>query len=321
MNVFDDLSLLRAFVCIVESGNITAAARKLRVTQPTLSRYLQTLEERCGTVLLLRDTHRMHLSSTGHQFLEEARSLLTMAEEAEQRRLNDQATLRGHIRLFSTIDFGQSVVSRLVTSFIQANSAVTIDLAYSNRPLHMLEEGCDVGIIAGVITDDTVVAQSIGAIKRYLVASPALLNTYKVVSKPIELQPWPWLTLSGAQFIGGRTVTLYSSEQKKQKLTITPVLTSEGVTSLREAARMGLGIAVLPEWLIAEDIVSKRLIRVLPKWRAEDLPAHIVYPVQRHLPLRVHTFIDYATDYMRTVLKSGEYDIKTQSVTLVERRL
>ena len=304
MTPFDDLSLLRAFVCIVECGNISAAARKLRLTQPTLSRNLQTLEERSGNVLLYRDTHRMRITSAGSQFLKDARFLLTMAEEAKQRLWNEQATLQGDIRLFSTIDFGQSVVSRMIARFIQTNPAVTFNLTYSNRPLHMLEEGCDVGIIAGAITDDTVVARLICSIKRYLVASPVLLETYKPISNPIELQSWPWLTLCGAHFVGGRALTLYSQEQKKQKLTITPVLTSEGVTSLREAARIGLGIAVLPEWLITDDIASRRLVRVLPNWQAEDLPVHIVYPLQRHLPLRVNTFIDFATNYMELILKS-----------------
>lgn len=304
MTTFDDLSLLRAFVCIVESGNISAAARKLRVTQPTLSRYLQTLEERCGAVLLFRDTHRMHLSSTGYQFLEEARSLLAMAEEAEQRLLNDQATLRGHIRLFATIDFGQSIVSRLVTSFLRDNPAVTIDLSYSNRPLHMLEEGCDVGIVAGAITDETLVANPIGNITRYPVVSPEFLATNEIPITPLELQSRPWLSLSGIQFGGEKDVILHSSDGKKQKLVITPILTSEGVTSLREAALMGLGIAVLPEWLVAEDIANKRLVRVLSEWQAEDLPAHIVYPVERRLPLRVRMCIDFAISYMATVLKT-----------------
>ena len=306
MTAFDDLSLLRAFVCIVESGTISAAARKLRVMQPTLSRYLQTLEKRCGTVLLYRDTHRIRLSSAGHQFLEEAKSLLAMAKDAERRRLNDHDIIQGHIRLFATIDFGQSVVSRLVTSFIQTNPAVTVDLAYSNRPMRMLEEGCDLGIIAGTITDDTIIAHPLPAIKRYLVASPEFLKKHEAVSQPLQLQSWPWLALSGVQFGGKKEVLIYATGQKKQRLTITPVLTSEGVTSLREAARMGLGVAVLPGWLIAEDIVSEQLIRVLPKWQAEDLPAHIVYPVQRHLPLGVRTFIDFATAYMTTVLTPGK---------------
>ena len=76
MTVFEDLSLLRAFVCIVESGNISAGARRLKIPQPTLSRYLRTLEEHCGAALLRRDTHRMSLTETGHRLLADARAML-----------------------------------------------------------------------------------------------------------------------------------------------------------------------------------------------------------------------------------------------------
>jgi len=79
-----------------------------------------------------------------------------------------------------------------------------------------------------------------------------------------------------------------------------------GVTSLREAILTGLGITVLPEWLIEGDLVSGRLVRVLPKWKARELPVHVVYPAQRRLPLRVRTFIDFAVDYMSTALKPGK---------------
>ena len=103
MGVYDDLGILRAFVCIVESGSISAAARKLHVTQPTLSRQLQSLEAACGTSLLRRDTHRMHLTDAGHRFAEDARGLLSLAEESELRLHHNQSELRGNIRVFSTI--------------------------------------------------------------------------------------------------------------------------------------------------------------------------------------------------------------------------
>ena len=79
-------------------------------------------------------------------------------------------------------------------------------------------------------------------------------------------------------------------------------MVSEGITSIREAARSGLGIAVLPDWLVREDIVSDRLVRVLPKWHATPLPANVVYPGQRMLPTRVRSFIDFAVTYMGSVL-------------------
>lgn len=96
---FDDLALLRVFVRIIESGSISAAARSLRMSQPTLSRHLRTLEEKAEAPLLLRDTHRMSLTEAGHHLLADARALLSMAEEAADRLREEQAELRGHLRL------------------------------------------------------------------------------------------------------------------------------------------------------------------------------------------------------------------------------
>lgn len=302
MTAYDDLGLLRAFVRVVESGSLSGAARTLGVTQPTLSRYVQTLEERCGSRLLYRDTHRMHLTPAGHQMLEDARSLLALAEDAVERLREDQSRLEGPIRLFATIDFGQSVVSRLLASFLQANRGVAVELAYSNRPLPMIEEGCDVGIVAGAITDDSVVARPVGVIRRYPVASPALVRARGPVAAPADLAAWPWLNLAGVQFEGGRSITLVGRAGEEERLSLAPVMIAEGVSSLREAARMDLGVAVLPEWLIGEDLVSGRLVRVLPEWRGRDLPAHVVYPVQRRIPRRVRAFIEFAASYMSAVL-------------------
>jgi len=304
MTAFEDLSLLRAFVCIVESGNISAGSRRLKVPQPTLSRYLRTLEEHCGGALLRRDTHRMSLTETGHRLLADARAMLALADEADQRLHEDQTALRGHLRLFATIDSGQSISTRLIASFIQANPGITAELSYTNRPSRMIEEGCDAGVVAGDITDDSVIARPAGTIERYLAASPTLVKSRPLVNEPANLKSWPWLVLSGAHFGVFDKVTLSSLKKADQTIQMKPVFTSEGVTSLREAARAGLGITVLPDWLIREDIVSGRLVRVLPQWNVEELPCHVVYQGQRMLPVRVRTFIDFAVTYMTTELRS-----------------
>lgn len=304
MSVFNDLSLLRAFVCIVECGSISAAARQLRLTQPTLSRYLRALEQQCGSVLLYRDTHRMQLSQAGHQLLADAKSLIALADEAEQRLQGEQGAMAGTIRLFSTIDFGQSVVSRLIASFVSLHPGVRFELSYTNRPLRMIEEGCDVGIIVGEITDDTVVARHLGDVRRYLVAAPEYIRQHPSVKLPSELESWQWVTLSSPQFDGGQEIRLHGPEQATWQAQVIPVVMTEGITSLRELLRMGLGVGVLPEWLAAEDIVSGKLVYVLPDWQAKPLSAHIIFPVQRHLPLRVRTFIAFAQTYMNTALKA-----------------
>src|SRR6266404_1552681 len=298
MTAFHDLSLLRAFVSIVESGSISAGARRLKIPQPTLSRYLRQLEENSSAALLRRDTHLMCLTETGHRLLEDARAILALAEEAEQRLHEEQAALRGHLRLFATIDSGQFITTRLISSFLKRNPGVTAELAYTNRPLHMIQEGCDAGVVVGELTDDSVVARPVGKIARYVAASPEFLKGRPQAKDPSDLSSWPWVALLGAQFGGSKAVTLYGAKRVERTISISPLLTAEGVTSLREAVLSGLGIGVLADWLIREDIASGRLVRVLPQWNAKELAVHVVYPGHRMLLVRVRAFVDFAVPYM-----------------------
>jgi DNA-binding transcriptional LysR family regulator len=132
----------------------------------------------------------------------------------------------------------------------------------------------------------------------HLAAAPSLVKRHPVPRKPADLKSWPWISLEGFQFWSAREIKLFSRRAVEQTLSIAPVLVSEGLTSIREAARVGLGIAVLPDWLIDDDLKSRRLVRVLPQWKTRDLPLHVVYAGQRLLPARVSAFIDFAVAYM-----------------------
>lgn len=306
MSVFENLTLLRAFVCIVECGSISAGARRLRISQPALSRQLRTLEELCGTALLRRDTHRMSVTETGRRFLADATAMLDHAEEADRRLCEDHTTLSGHLRLFATVDLGQWVVTPLVSQFLQANPKVTATLALNNRPLQMVQEGCDVGILPGKITDESVIARPAGKITLLLAAAPALVNRRSPARTLADLKSWPWISVTGSQFWSAREITLFGRDGVGQTLRISPVLISEGVTSVREAVRDGLGVALLPDWLIKDELDSGDLVAVLPKWKAKDLPIHVIYAGQRVLPTRVSAFIDFAVRYLSPARKADQ---------------
>ena len=308
MRAFEDLTLLRAFVCIVECGSISAGARRAKISQPTLSRQLRTLEELCGTALLRRDTHRMSVTETGQQLLADAKAILAHAEEADRRLHEDHTTLSGHLRLFATVDLGQWIVTPLVSQFLQKNCKVTATLALNNRPLQMIQEGCDVGILPGKITDESVIARPAGVISLHLVASPALVKSRRPVKELADLKSWLWVSLSGSQFWSAKEITLFGRDGVEQTLRISPVLISEGVTSVREAVRDGLGVALLPDWLIQKELAAGDLVQLLPKWKAKDLPIHVVYAGQRVLPTRVSAFIDFAVRYLTSVQKPDKRD-------------
>lgn len=298
MKAFEDLTLLRAFVCIVECGSISAGARRLRISQPTLSRQLRALEELCGTALLRRDTHRMSVTETGRRLLADATAMLAHAEEADRRLREDYTTLSGHLRLFATMDLGTWIVTPLVSQFLQANPKVTATLALNNRPLQMIQEGCDVGILPGKITDESVVARPAGMIALHLTASRSLVKSRPAVKTPADLKSWPWISVVGSQFWRADEITLFDRNGGEQTLRVSPVLISEGVTSIREAVRDGLGISLLPDWLIRDQLATGELVQILPKWKARDLPVHVVYAGQRVLPTRVSAFIDFAVRYL-----------------------
>jgi DNA-binding transcriptional LysR family regulator len=267
-----------------------------------LSRQLRALEEQCGTALLRRDTHAMCVTPTGQRLLADARTIIAHAEEAHQRLREDQMELSGHLRLFATIDWGTWVVTPMISRFMQMHPRVTVELALTNRPMHMLREGCDIGILPGKITDESVVARPAGAIVLRLAAAPSLVKKHSAAKEPADLKAWPWLSLGGAQFWSQKEITLFSRNGAEQTLPLSPIFVSEGLTSVREAARTGLGLAVLPEWLMEEDLRSKRLARVLPQWKTRDVPLHVVYAGQRLLPARVSAFIDFAVVYMTKAL-------------------
>ena len=115
------------------------------------------------------------------------------------------------------------------------------------------------------------------------------------MKEPAALKSWPWIGLSG---FNAKEIKLFARHRAEQTLHLSPVLISEGVRSTREAVRAGLGVAVLPDWLIREDLLSGQLVRVLPQWNAKDLPVHVVYLGARLLPTRVRAFIDFAVSYM-----------------------
>jgi DNA-binding transcriptional LysR family regulator len=246
----------------------------------------------------------MSLTEAGHRLLEDAQAMLMLANEAAQRLHEDQAVLRGHLRLFATIDSGQFATTRLIARFLQANPGVMAELGYTNRPLQMIQEGYDAGVIAGSITDESVIARPAFKVVRYLVAAPGLIEKHPAVKEPTNLKSWPWIALAGAQFGGSEEVTLSAPKRAEQTLRIAPVLISEGVTSLREAARAGIGVGVLPDWLVREDLSRGDLSGCFRNGTRGS--SRSTSSTRRKLPTRVRAFVDFAVTYLTTEMHAAD---------------
>jgi DNA-binding transcriptional LysR family regulator len=300
MTGIQDLRLLRTFVRIAESGSISAAARALNQSQPTLSRQLGQLERSAGVVLVRRDTHSMSLTVAGERLLADARELLSLAEIAGERVREERESVQGHVRIVSVLDSGQWIVPRLLAEFLRLHPRVTAELHLTNRPSRFVVEGFDCGILVGPLTDRSVAARKAGEIRRALAASPTLLRDHGTPTEPSGLKKLPWMgVLQPHFFIRDRVPLRRGKEQRVVQLA--PVLLMDGVTALREAAIAGAGMAVLPEWLIRTPLRDGRLVTVLPEWTIPPVDVHVVFPSGR-LPIRMRSFIDFAVERLAPMM-------------------
>lgn len=305
MTGLEDLRLLKAFVRIAESGSISAAARVLRVTQPTLSRQLRQLERSTGVVLVRRDTHTLKLTDAGRSLLDDAKELLGLADAAGQRLRAEKETSSGHLRVVAVLDFGQWLVPRLLADFRQEHPDVTVELHLINRPSRFIEEGFDCGVLVGGLTDPSVAARKVADLRRFLVASPALVKRHGLPKKPADLLAWPWMGVLQPHFYSRDNVALQRGAEE-QLLRFEPRLILDSMTALREAALVGAGVTVQPQWLVGDALAAGTLVRLLPDWELATVEAHVVFTAGRHVPLRVRKFVDFAVERLpRRLEKMG----------------
>lgn len=302
MTGMEDLRLLKAFLCIAESGSISAAARILNTSQPTLSRRLGHLERTAGVALIRRDTHSLRLTTAGLRLLDDAREIIGLAETASQRLHDEQGAVRGHLRVLSVVDLGQWVVSRFLALFLQQNPLITAELHLFNRASKFVEEGFDCGVLVGRMTDLSVTARKIAEIRRLLVASPEFLKQHGSPSVPEDLPRYPWMGAVQPHFYSRDRLTLLRG-RGQCTVDLRPALLLDSVTALREAAIAGAGVTMQPEWLIGDALATGRLVHVLPKWRLPPLNVYIAFPPSRHLPGRVRAFVNAATERIPKLLE------------------
>lgn len=295
MTGLDDLRQIRAFVQVAESGSISAAARVLGLSQPTVSRQIQALERGINLPLIRRDTHTMSLTEAGRVLLPEARRLLVAAERAGQKLMAERNTLQGHLRIVSVVDLGQWIVSRVLARFQSLHPQVTAELHLINRPMKFIEEGFDCGFLVGEPVDKSLVMRRIASLPRVLTAAPSLIERLGLPTHPDALADFPWLGVLQPHFDLRRRLVIGTGERARE-IAVRPALLLDTVTALREAAVAGAGFTLLPAWIAERDLADGSLVRLLPDWEIPDIGLYLGYATGRHLTGRLRAFLEFSQE-------------------------
>src|SRR5216684_3123206 len=279
----DTISLFRAFIRVVEAGSFTRVAQEQNSSQPTVSRQVAALEEHLGTRLFTRTTRKLTLTDDGRGFYERAKLAIEAVSEAEDAVGRRRSRPSGALRLAMPVVFGRLRVIPHLKEFLTRYPDVTTDL---------VEEGIDLAIRSGEVTDSALIARKIGVTRRVVVASPSYLRGKTLPKRPGDLAAHDCITFTGLtagvhwRFEGPGPDGAVSVEVKG------PVRTrnSEGI---REAVLSGLGIGYAPVWHFTDEIEKGRLVALLDGYEPKPEPIHAVYPSRRFVPQKTRAMIDF----------------------------
>ncbi|WP_150588571.1 LysR family transcriptional regulator [Pandoraea eparura] len=291
----DKLRAMQTFVAIVDQGSLSAAARVLDSSLPAVVRTLAALETSLDVRLLNRTTRRIALTEEGRTYLDTCRQILGELQEAEARLAARHEAPSGTLVVTAPVLFGQLHVAPALYRFLRAYPAVKCRLLLNDRVVNLWEEGIDVGIRISPLDDSTLVAQSLGAIRRVVVASPACLAEQGEVTHPRELAGKNCIRSHGGGFgqwrfwEGGREFVVPVDGNLE---------VSHGLTAV-DACLDGMGYGCFLSYQVAAPMADGRLVRVLKNYEGPARPVNIVYPHARLLPSRTRVFVEWMKRELR----------------------
>lgn len=285
----DRIAATHAFLRAVETGSFSRVATEQGTTQPTISKQIAALEAHLGVQLLTRSTRALSLTEEGRRYYEAGLEALEALEAAEAA-ARGGGVAEGRLRVGCPVGFGQAVLVPLLPELLARHPALDVELVMSDAFLDPVEHGIDVVIRIGVLGDSALKARRIGTTRRVAVASPAYLADRGEPGCPADLRGHDCLVYTrlatGAEWPfreGGRT----------QLVAVSGRVRADSSAAMRAAVVAGLGVALVPSWLVADDLEAGRLRRVLGAHDPEPLPMHALSPRRRHAPAKVSAFVDH----------------------------
>ena len=296
MTKLPDFEAMAIFAKVVELRSFAAAAGELALSKATVSKAVTRLEERLGARLFNRTSRRLALTEAGRALADRAARLLADGEAAESEALAQAAAPRGLVRLAAPMSFGLKVVAPLLPAFLERYPDISVDLHLSDAMVDLIGDGFDLGVRIASLPDSSLVARRLCAMPRHIVAAPSYLGAYGRPTHPMHLARhrcfgYAYLSTPGTwHFVND------AGEQATVRVS-GPLRVNNGDAVL-PALLAGLGIASLPEFLVAEAIAAKQVEVILKGWKQTEGAVHLVMPPGGPRPARIEVLIAYLAEHL-----------------------
>lgn len=292
MTVFmDHLQSIRLFVKTAEFGSFARAADVLDVSRAVASRYITDLEDQLCTRLFNRTTRKLSLTEAGQVYLERVRQILDELEDAERLVMARSREPVGILRIAAPADFGLQILASVLYTYMERFPNVVPDLTLVDRPVDLVAERFDVGIVmTRQMNQASVVARRVSMERMTVCAAPAYIERCGAPTHPGQLASHQCLGLPDGFYGAG---LMFTDTDGKEHAFPSNAVIANNTSVLRQFALLGTGIAILPGYLVHTDILEGTLVPLLSDYTLPPLDIKVVYPARAHLSAKVRTFIDF----------------------------
>ncbi|HRH14025.1 MAG TPA: LysR family transcriptional regulator [Azonexus sp.] len=292
----DRLFSMSVFVAVAEEEGFAAAARRLNMSPPAVTRTIAALEDYLGIKLLTRTTRFVRATDAGQRYLESARHILAEADEADEAAAGVHAAPRGQLAVTAPVLFGSMHVMPGIVEFLARYPEVFVNAVFLDRVVNLLEEGIDVGVRIGELPDSTMRAIPVGSVRRVICASPNYLTRHPGLNEPRGLAGQ---TIISASPISAGVEWRLSSGKEQISVKVQPRLTVTNNAAAIEAALMGFGITRLMSYQVAPHLAAGQLVRLFPEYEPPALPIHIIHLDGRRASAKVRALVDVLVERLR----------------------
>lgn len=287
------LSAMEAFVSVIDTGSFSAAARRLHIGQPAVSKTVAQLESHLGVRLLLRSPHGLTPTESGQNFYAHARRTLEAAQEAVAAAQGPRVALSGRLRVSAPVTFMRLHVVPHLDRFLAAHPALEIDLLLEDRNIDLIEAGVDVALRMGAQTDSALTARRLGQSPRLVMGTPAYFARAGLPQQPSDLTTHEVVVYD---LRGGGTSWTFRQGEHEQAVQVRGRLRSTGMEAVREAVLSGIGLAIMSEWMFRRELAEGQIQAVLPAWSLPPIDLWAVSPAGRASSAKARAFVAFVEE-------------------------
>lgn len=295
----DKIHAMQLFVRVAELESFSRAAQTLSLPKGSVSRQIQALENALGTRLLHRTTRRVKLTQDGMIYYERCRDLLANVDELDNLFLHDPASVSGRLRVDMPVSIARHLVIPRLPSFLQHYPGIELELSSSDRLVDVVQEGFDCVLRVGTLRDSGLVARPLGKLTQLNCASPDYLARFGWPQSPECLSSHALVHYTVTPGARPQGFEIWRDGQL-QWIKTGGVLTVNSTETYHAACLAGLGIIQVPRVGVRDALRQGALIEILPQYRAAPLPVSLIWPHRRNLSRRVHLFMDWLSEVMKT---------------------